>query len=135
MFAHWQKHLFRNIPSVLDAAIRFAGKNVLRKRQDKFINLESCYNQILPIENASGSFMLVRTDIFKKVKGFDERYFMYYEDTDLTRRINEISTAMFVPTASVVHGWERANGRNIKYILIMLKSLYKYMNKWGWKFW
>lgn len=129
------QHIFRNIPSVLDAAIRFAGKNILRKRQDKFINLESGYDQILPIENASGSFMLVRTEIFKEVKGFDERYFMYYEDVDLTRKINEISTAMFVPTARVVHSWERANGRNIKYIYIMLTSLYKYMNKWGWKFW
>lgn len=129
------QHLFRNQPTVLDAAIRFAGANVLRKRQEKFINLESEYNKILPIENASGSFMLVRTDVFKRIKGFDERYFMYYEDSDLTRKVNEISSAMFVPIASVTHSWERANGRNIKYIWIMLQSLYKYMHKWGWALW
>lgn len=129
------QHLFRNRPTVVDAAIRFAGKNVLRKRQEKFINLASGYNQILPIENASGSFMLVRTNIFKKVKGFDERYFMYYEDSDLTRKINEISSAMFVPIASVTHSWERANGSNVRYMLIMLNSLYKYMHKWGWTLW
>jgi len=129
------QYLFRNQPTILDAAIRFAGKKILRKRQEKFINLKSGYNKILPIENASGSFMLVRTDIFKAVKGFDERYFMYYEDTDLTRKINEISSAMFVPTASVMHSWERANGRDIRYIWIMLQSLYKYMQKWGWILW
>lgn len=129
------QHLLRNEPTILDAAIRFAGKNVLRKRQEKFINLESGYNKISPIENASGSFMLLRTNIFKEVKGFDERYFMYYEDTDLTRKINRVSSAMFVPTANVMHIWKRANGHNIKYIFIMLISLYKYMNKWGWRFW
>lgn len=129
------QYLFRKQPTVLDAAIRFAGKNVLRKRQEKFINLDSGYNKILPIENASGSFMLLRTDVFKKIRGFDERYFMYYEDADLTRKVNEISTAMFVPTASVTHSWERANGKKIKYIWIMLQSLYKYMHKWGWALW
>lgn len=129
------QYLFRNQPTVLDAAIRFAGRKILRKRQEKFINLESGYNKTLPIENASGSFMLVRTDVFKAVGGFDERYFMYYEDSDLTRKINEISSAMFVPIANVTHSWERANGKNIKYIWIMLQSLYKYMNKWGWTIW
>ena len=129
------QYLFRNQPTVLDAAIRFAGRKILRKRQEKFINLESGYNKTLPIENASGSFMLVRTDVFKAVGGFDERYFMYYEDSDLTRKINEISSAKFVPIANVTHSWERANGKNIKYIWIMLQSLYKYMNKWGWTIW
>lgn len=129
------QHLFRKKPTVLDAFIRFAGKNVLPERQKNFINLNSGYNKILPIENASGSFMLIRTNIFKEVKGFDERFFMYYEDSDLTRKVNEISTAMFVPTVSVVHKWERANKKNIKYSLIMIGSLYKYMRKWGWSFW
>ena len=72
---------------------------------------------------------------FKLVDGFDERYFMYYEDSDLTRKINEISTAMFVPTVNVIHSWERASSRNMKYSLIMVTSLCKYMNKWGWKLW
>lgn len=129
------QHLFRKLPTVFDAAIRFLGKNVFRKRQESFMNLSSGYDKTLPIENASGSFMLFRTDILKKVKGFDETYFMYYEDSDLTRKVNEVSLAMFVPDAIVIHDWERANGRHIKYILIMLQSLYKYMHKWGWKFW
>lgn len=129
------QYLFRNQPTVFDAAIRFLGNSVFSRRQDKFVNKSTGYNKILPIENASGAFMMVRTDIFKLVDGFDERYFMYYEDSDLTRKINEISTAMFVPTVNVIHSWERASSRNMKYSLIMVTSLCKYMNKWGWKLW
>ena len=129
------QYLFRKSPTILDAAIRFAGDKVLKKRQEKFVNLETGYNKVLPIENASGSFMLIRTEVFQKIQGFDERFFMYYEDTDLTRKVNEISSAMFVPTATVIHRWERANGRQIKFIFIMLQSLVKYMMKWGWKLW
>lgn len=127
------QYLFRKEPTVFDAAIRFLGKNMFKKRQDSFVNMDSGYNKILPVQNASGSFMMLRTDVFQQVGGFDDRYFMYYEDADLTRKVNEVSTAMFVPTAQVTHAWERASSRKIKFIIIMLQSLVKYMNKWGWK--
>ena len=48
--------------------------------------------------------MLVRRDAFVGVGGFDERYFMYWEDADLCRRLRAHGhTIRFVPAASAVH--------------------------------
>lgn len=127
--------LYKHNPSVLDMALRFISPKVLKKRQAWFVHEETGYNNIGKIENASGAFMLFRTKIFKEINGFDERYFMYMEDSDITRTVNSKSTAIFFPKATITHVWSRANRRNPKYVLIMLKSMYKYFNKWGWKLW
>ena len=39
------------------------------------------------IEFCTGSFMAVRTDVFKEIGGFDPAYFMYVEDADLTQKV------------------------------------------------
>ena len=52
----------------------------------------------------SGSFMLVRRDAFDAIGGFDEGYFMYFEDVDLGRNLGlEGWKVQFVPSADVVH--------------------------------
>ncbi|TXK16253.1 glycosyltransferase family 2 protein [Homoserinibacter sp. GY 40078] len=52
----------------------------------------------------SGSCVLVRGEAFRQLDGFDESYFMYFEDVDLGRRLGEAGwTNLYVPTARVVH--------------------------------
>jgi len=96
---------------------------------------ESGYNKVMQIEYASGSFMVFRTSIFKQLKGFDTRFFMYLEDADITRRVNLVSKALFFPEARVIHKWERASYKSKKLAFVTLKSMYIYFNKWGWKLW
>ena len=127
--------LYRRNPSILDLGLRFISPKLMRKRQAWFMHEESGYNTIGPIENASGAFMLFRTSVFKQINGFDERYFMYMEDADITRTLNQHSEAIYFPQATFVHGWNRANRRNPKHILFMLQSMRKYFAKWGWKLW
>ena len=66
------------------------------------------------IENATGCFMFIRTDLFKKLGGFDERYFMYFEDCDLTRSVNLSSRTVFFPDATVYHEWGRESKKNMR---------------------
>jgi GT2 family glycosyltransferase len=48
--------------------------------------------------------MVVRTDLFRKLGGFDERYFMYMEDDDLCYRARKLGwQAAITPKAAVVH--------------------------------
>lgn len=82
------------------------------------------------IENASGCFMFVRTSVLKQVGGFDERYFMYFEDADLARTINEISRVVYYPEAIVNHVWGRDSKRNLKLMKIHIQSMFKYFYKW-----
>lgn len=128
------QYLLRNEPTIFDTAIRFIGPNFLKKRQLKFVNFDTGYNKIMPTVNATGCFMVFRTSIFKKIEGFDERYFMYYEDTDITKKVLQVSETVFFPESYVLHEWKRDNKKKIKFILINISSLVKYMNKWGWKF-
>ena len=52
----------------------------------------------------SGACMLVRRDAFEKAHGFDERYFLYWEDADLCRRLRSLGYHVrYVPGATAVH--------------------------------
>jgi GT2 family glycosyltransferase len=52
----------------------------------------------------SGACMLARRDALDKVKGFDERYFLYWEDADLCRRLRDAGYHVrYVPGATAIH--------------------------------
>ena len=52
----------------------------------------------------SGAFLVVRRDVFEHIGGFDESYFMYFEDVDLGARIAQAGFAnIYDPSAQVVH--------------------------------
>ena len=82
------------------------------------------------IENATGCFMFIRTDVLKSIGGFDDGFFMYFEDADLARRINEISKCVYYPDAVVNHVWGRDSKRNLKLMLVHINSMLRYFRKW-----
>ena len=86
------------------------------------------------IDFCTGCFFGIRTKRFKAVKGFDTRYFMYFEDADLTRRIKQDGDVVFYPKSCIYHEWHRDNMRNVKGMLRWGRSMVRYFNKWGWKF-
>jgi GT2 family glycosyltransferase len=56
------------------------------------------------IEAVSGAFVLVAREAFERVNGFDERFFLHFEDLDLCRRLREqCGQILYVPTAAAVH--------------------------------
>ncbi len=58
----------------------------------------------LPVDWLSGACMLARTEGLRAVGGFDQRYFLYWEDADLCRRLrNAGSHVRYVPSATAVH--------------------------------
>lgn len=86
------------------------------------------------IEFCTGCFFCIRTELFKRLGGFDKRYYMYFEDADLSRSVlKDGNKIVFYPEVSVYHKWNRANTRSIKGIIRFLSSMVKYFNKWGWK--
>lgn len=125
--------LYRHNPTVLDMALRFISPNLMKKRQNWFVHAETGYVQRGVIEQASGAFMFFRTSLFKNIEGFDDRYFMYMEDADITRKVNNVSQAIFFPEVSVTHKWNRQNHSNLRFIGYTIKSMVQYFNKWGWK--
>ncbi len=82
------------------------------------------------IDFCTGCFFVIRTDIFQKLGGFDERFFMYFEDADLTRRAKQFGKVIFYPMANVTHFWERSSAHSLHYFMIHLRSMFQYFRKW-----
>ncbi|HEY0807870.1 MAG TPA: glycosyltransferase family 2 protein [Pseudonocardiaceae bacterium] len=77
----------------------------------------------------SGSCMLLRRAAFDAVKGFDEKYFMYFEDVDLCDRIGRAGWQnVYVPTAEVTHIGGHATSRSPEWMLAAHhRSAYLYL--------
>ena len=84
----------------------------------------------LDVEFCTGCFMFIRTEVFKQLGGFDEQFFLYCEDADLTRRARKFGKATCMPQAVAVHAWERGSYRNPKLFRIHLRSMRLYFRKW-----
>ena len=80
--------------------------------------------------SSTGCFSMVRTKILKKIHGYDTRFFMYFEDADLSRRIRKYGRIIYNPEMCVYHAWKRDNTRSIRGIRIFLTSMLKYYFKW-----
>lgn len=128
------QYLCKRNPTFFDLFIRFLMPKFFRKRQDHFEMRETGYNKEFEIEYATGCFMFFRTDIFKKLSGFDEHFFLYLEDADITRRVNEISRTVFYPYNYVIHEWQRGTHKVLKLMWIDVQSAFYYFRKWGFKF-
>ena len=83
------------------------------------------------IEFCTGSFMAVRTDVFKEIGGFDPGYFMYVEDADLTQKVLQKGTVWLAPQFSAIHAWHRAPMRDAGKFKMQLVSMGRYFKKWG----
>lgn len=75
-----------------------------------------------------GAAMLIRRDAFDRVGGFDERYFLYWEDADLCRRLRERGySTRYVPRARVAHaGGASAKTRSREATRAFHRSAYLY---------
>lgn len=81
-----------------------------------------------------GSFMFFRAECFKTVGVFDERFFMYPEDIDITRRMHKQYRTMFWPEVTIVHAHRAASYKSLRMLAIHSYNMIKYFNKWGWIF-
>jgi len=68
------------------------------------------YTVVTEVPAVAGTMLMVRADRFRELGGFDERYFMYMEDTDLSRRMTRAGYVnLYVPSAGGVHSWGRSS--------------------------
>ncbi len=129
------QHLCKLLPTPFDLFIRrFLPDSLTEERTNRFELRETGYDKIMEVPFLSGCFMSLRKETIEQCGMFDERFFMYGEDIDFSRRIQEKFKTIFYPQVSIVHGYEAASYKNIKMLLIHSANIIKYFNKWGW-FW
>ena len=111
-------------------ASRLRRKGSPGKLLREYAMLDADYTRPFDIENATGCFMFLRTELFKQLGGFDERYFMYFEDSDLTRSVRRYARAVYHPFVKVFHVWTRASKKNMRLLLVQIQSMVRYLCKW-----
>jgi GT2 family glycosyltransferase len=76
----------------------------------------------------AGMFMLFRREAFADVGGFDsKRFFMYYEDVDICKRLHKINWLVMVnPEMIVVHDAQRQSHKNLKHFIWHFTSAIRY---------
>lgn len=127
--------VYRRELTVLDMGIRMFLSSHFRKRQAHHTMQDMDYSRPFPVPFAQGSFLVIRTELFREIGGFDTRYFMYMEDADLCKQVNRCSSLWYCPDTTVIHRWERASKKDGRLRRIHMASMFRYFCKWGWKLW
>lgn len=84
---------------------------------------------IVEVDVAPGTALFVRKDIFEKIGGFDERFFLYFEESDLCKRVKKLGYKIYIiPHSRVFHMWG-ASTKNIKTSNIFSRSRFLYFRK------
>lgn len=123
----------RRLPAPSDLLLRrFMPRFLCRQSRQRYILAGFDHSMELDVPYVQGSFMMLRTDALKTVGLFDERFFMYPEDIDLTRRLHSAFPTMYVPSARVIHAHRAASYTSPRMLWIHCVNMVRYFNKWGW---
>ena len=127
------QHLCKLLPTPLDLiGRRFLPPAMMRNRTEKFELRNTGYDKIMNVPYLSGCFMLLKTKALRETGLFDERFFMYPEDIDLTRRIHRKYLTIFYPRVSIIHNHKKASYHDRRLLRIHMVNMCRYFNKWGW---
>jgi len=130
--------LNKRYPTVLDLFLRrFVPGSIQRlcqRRLDYYEMRDIGYEHCVDVPFMSGAFMFCRTDLLQSLGGFDPKYFLYFEDVDLCRRVQQTYRTEYFPGVSVIHFWQRAAHKNWIHTLYFIKSALRYFRKWGIRF-
>ncbi len=125
----------RLLPTPVDLlARRFLPDKWVEKRNYRYLLKQSDRTHTLNLPQHQGSFMFMRIDALRDVGIFDERFFLYGEDVDLTRRLHAKYKTIFWPEVRAVHKHKEESYYKFRPFRIHMVNLFRYFNKWGWFF-
>jgi GT2 family glycosyltransferase len=130
------QHVCRLLPTPANMFLRrFLPNTRWAQRADAIYELRWWdHDSVANIPYFQGSFMMLRTDLCNSLGGFDERFFLYGEDIDLTRRMHKIAETLYVPDVSITHDYRRYSNRSMRGTWYGIQNNCRYFNKWGWFF-
>ncbi len=114
------------------ARMRLRGERLCRWRREYTLQGENV-TEPMEVQFATGCFLLIRSQAFYRLGGFDERFFLYQEDSDLTLRALRLGKVVYHPDMCVTHVWSRDSQHDRMQTLQHIRSTLQFFRKWGWK--
>ncbi|MFL9947270.1 glycosyltransferase family 2 protein [Paraburkholderia agricolaris] len=133
------QYLCRRFPTLLDLFVRgflpasarsFFARRLARYEMHDVINGRDI---VWDPPIVSGCFMLFRTNVLKKLEGFDPRYFLYFEDYDLSLRTHDVARVAYLPIVRVLHHGGGAARKGSAHLRMFAASAVRFFNRFGWK--
>lgn len=134
-----RQYLCKQYPSLLDLLLRgFAPKPVqqwcarrLGRYEMRGITEEEAVHGV-PI--ASGCFMLLQRAAFDAVGGFSPRFFLYFEDFDLSIRLRQAGWGVtYLPSVVITHYGGKAAKKGLSHVRMFISSAVLFFNQHGWR--
>lgn len=111
---------------------RFFSPHVIDSNREYELH-DADYQRPFYAPSFSGCFMLISQQALIQTGGFDERFFLYLEDVDLSRRVSGLGlNVQYCPDSMVVHESQRRSYQDFKFLIFHIVSAVRYFNKWGW---
>ena len=133
-----RQYLCKRYPSVLDLLLRgFAPgpvKRLFAARLARYEMRDETGDRVVwdpPI--VSGCFMLFRGDVLRRLGGFDPRYFLYFEDFDLSLRTAAVARLAYVPAVRIVHHGGHAARKGWWHVAQFARSAWRFFSTHGWR--
>ncbi len=108
------------------------------RKNSRYCLVDSGYDRVMNPPCLSGCFMFMRISSLQEIghngEFFDGRFFMYFEDFDLIRRLHKVGRTVYFPDVEIVHDHAAESYKSRKMLMAHIKSAFRYFNKWGWIF-
>ncbi|MDE5901530.1 MAG: glycosyltransferase [Muribaculaceae bacterium] len=121
----------RLLPSPLILMGRRFFPGLIRKANRRYMLMDRNLDQPMAVPYQTGCFMLLRTADAQAIGGFDERFFMYPEDIDLSRRMHSRGIILYYPAVSITHAHAAASYSSGRMLRIHICNMLKYFAKWA----
>jgi hypothetical protein len=133
-----RQYLCKRYPAVLDLCLRgFMPRCIQSLFEARLARYEmrgiTEQETVKAIPIASGCFMFFRRSVLNAVGNFSSRFFLYFEDFDLSIRVNQISSIAYAPTVRIIHSGGSAARKGIQHVLRFARSALTFYRTHAWK--
>ena len=91
------------------------------------------HGEVRPVTLASGCCIWVRREMFDAVGGFDERFFLYFEDYDLSLKMAQWGQVLEHSQIRIIHHGGDAARKGARHIRWFISGAVRFFSRWGWK--
>lgn len=107
---------------------------IFRAFLEYYLGIKNSYREYAPqtsnplvIENAYGAAYIINRDFYNNMGGFDEKYFLYFEDLDLCRKVNKLGKRIiYYPDIKIRHAIGSSSKTNPNTLSLHRKSAIQY---------
>jgi len=132
------EYLAKGYPSVAVLALRGFAPNWLRHRFPRSLaryelRQDPSLDALREITLASGCCMWIRREWLDRVGGFDERFFLYFEDYDLSLKLAKWGGVLEHRDIHIVHHGGGASRKGMRHVMWFAAGAIRFFNRWGWR--